>query len=65
MRQYAVLGLGIFGRSIVLNLMKRRDVEVFAIDKTMSYVDEMKDIATQAIRLDSTQNKPQGMMGNA
>ncbi len=57
MKQYAVLGLGIFGKSVVLNLMNKKDVEVFAIDKMMSSVDEMKDIATQAIRLDTTQKE--------
>lgn len=54
MKQYVVLGLGIFGRSIVANLMKKPGVEVFAVDKDMHLVDDMKDIATQSIRLDST-----------
>ncbi len=55
MKQYVVLGLGIFGKSIVVNLMKKPGVEVFAVDKNMHLVDELKDIATQAIRLDATQ----------
>ncbi len=54
MKQYVVFGLGIFGRSIVANLMKKPGVEVFAVDKDMHLVDDMKDIATQSIRLDST-----------
>ncbi len=57
MKQYVVLGLGIFGRSIVVNLMKKPGVEVFAVDKNMHAVEDMKDIATQAIRLDSTQRE--------
>ncbi len=57
MKQYVVFGLGIFGRSIVANLLKKSGVEVFAVDKNMHLVDEMKDIATQAIRLDSTQRE--------
>lgn len=55
MKQYAILGLGVFGKSLVINLMKKNNVEVLAVDKNMDAVDEIKDIATMAMRFDTTQ----------
>lgn len=57
MKQFAIIGIGRFGKSIVERLMTKPSVEVFAIDKDMSNVDNIKNIATDAMRLDSTDKR--------
>jgi len=53
MKQFAVFGLGIFGVSVVKNLMSE-GMEVIAIDKNEKYVEAIKNEVTQAAVLDST-----------
>lgn len=57
MQQYAVIGLGTLGRSLIKRLMTKPSVEVLAIDSDMSQVESIKSVVTQAMRLDSTQKE--------
>lgn len=52
-RQYAILGLGIFGSSVAKTLSEY-NCEVIAVDKDIKCVDRMADIVTQAIQCDIT-----------
>lgn len=52
-RQYAVLGLGIFGSTVAKTLSKF-NCEVIAVDTDIKCVDRMADIVTQAIQCDIT-----------
>lgn len=52
-RQYAVLGLGIFG-STVAKTLSSYDCEVIALDKDEKCVDRMADIVTQSLVCDIT-----------
>jgi len=53
MRKFAVIGLGRFGATLARTLAER-GAEVIAVDKDTKIVDEFKEIATLAVRLDST-----------
>lgn len=53
MRRFAVIGLGKFGGTVVQSLAER-DAEVIAVDKDEKVVDTFAEIATVAVRLDST-----------
>lgn len=52
-KQYAVLGLGRFGRSIVTTLAES-GCDVLACDKDMDLVEEMSQFATHAVQADVT-----------
>lgn len=52
-RQYAVLGLGIFG-STVAKTLSNYDCEVLALDNDIKCVNRMADIVTQAMQCDIT-----------
>lgn len=52
-RQYAVLGLGIFGSTVAKTLSKY-DCDVIAVDNDIRCVDRLADIVTQAIQCDIT-----------
>lgn len=52
-RQYAVLGLGIFGSTVAKTLSKY-NCEVIAVDKDPKCVDRMADVVTQAVVCDIT-----------
>lgn len=52
---YAVIGLGLFGSSIVNTLIKNHQ-EVLVIDKKEESVDKFRDVATEAVVAD-TQNE--------
>ncbi|GAD16847.1 TrkA family potassium uptake protein [Lentilactobacillus otakiensis] len=54
-QNYAVIGLGLFGSSIV-NTLLEHDQEVLVIDKSEARVNEFRDTATEAIVAD-TQNE--------
>lgn len=54
-QNYAVIGLGLFGSSIV-NTLLEHDQEVLVIDKSEARVNEFRDRATEAIVAD-TQNE--------
>jgi len=53
MKQFAVIGLGSFGRKVALTLAKK-GAEVLAIDKDKDKVEDIKDKVVQAVTLDST-----------
>lgn len=52
MQKFAVIGLGRFGSQLAISLAER-NAEVIAIDKDMQAVEQVKDIVTYAVRLDS------------
>lgn len=52
-KQYAVLGLGIFG-STVAKTLSEYDCEVLALDNDLKCVNRMADIVTQAMQCDIT-----------
>ncbi len=52
----AVVGMGLFGRSIAVNLA-RAGAEVIAIDSKMELVEGVKDEVAVAVRLDATDEK--------
>ena len=52
-RQYAVLGLGIFG-STVAKTLSRYNCDVIAVDSDIKCVNRMADIVTQAMQCDIT-----------
>src|SRR3989338_238748 len=53
MRQFAVIGLGRFGFKVAEVLAAKR-AKVIAIDKNPALVEKVKDIVTEALQLDST-----------
>jgi len=53
MRKFAVIGLGRFGATVA-EALARRGAEVIVIDKNPELVERFKEIATLAVRLDST-----------
>jgi trk system potassium uptake protein TrkA len=53
MKQYAVIGLGRFGSSLAKELINE-GVEVLGIDRDEEVVNEMADVLTHAIVVDST-----------
>jgi len=53
MRKFAVIGLGKFGGTVAQSLAKR-GAEVIAIDKDEKLVDSFAEVATLAVKLDST-----------
>lgn len=61
-KQYGVIGLGIFGRTIAQTLSKY-DVDVIAVDKKYQNVEKVADDVTQSAILDSTQLKALQEMG--
>ena len=56
MKQFAVIGLGVFGTSIARNLMKE-GMEVIAIDTSEQNIEAIKNNVTQAAILDSTKEE--------
>jgi trk system potassium uptake protein TrkA len=56
MKQFAVIGLGVFGTSIAQNLMKE-GMEVIAIDTAEKNIEAIKNNVTQAAILDSTKEE--------
>ena len=55
-KQYAVIGIGRFGESLIRELV-RMGHEVLAIDTDESRVQDIADIATQAVQADSMDDK--------
>ncbi len=56
MRQFAVIGLGRFGLSVAKTLSERGH-QVLAIDKDEELVQEISEVVTEAVQLDSTDEK--------
>jgi trk system potassium uptake protein TrkA len=53
MRQFAVIGLGRFGFKVA-EILAEKGVQVIAIDKDPALVEKIRDIVTEAVQLDST-----------
>jgi trk system potassium uptake protein len=53
MRQFAVIGLGRFGFKVA-EILADKGAQVIAIDKDPALVEKIKDIVTEAVQLDST-----------
>ncbi len=53
MRQFAVIGLGRFGFKVA-EVLGAKGVQVIAIDKDITLVEKIRDIVTDALQLDST-----------
>ncbi len=53
MRQFAVIGLGRFGFKVA-EVLGAKGVQVIAIDKDITLVEKIRDIVTDAVQLDST-----------
>ncbi|MEE9260488.1 MAG: TrkA family potassium uptake protein [Candidatus Scalindua sediminis] len=53
MRQFAVIGLGRFGFKVA-EILAEKGVQVIAIDKDHTLVEKARDIVTEAVQLDST-----------
>jgi len=53
---FAVIGLGRFGRSVALNLANK-GAEVLAIDNNEEFVDELRDDVAYAVTMDATDIK--------
>lgn len=56
MKQFAVFGMGVFGVSVALNLMKE-GMEVIAIDNNEKNIELIKNDVTEAAVLDSTKEE--------
>ena len=61
-KEFAVIGLGRFGGSIVRELMSQ-GAQVMAIDHSSERVDEFASIATQAVIADSTDESVLNSLG--
>ena len=61
-KEFAVIGLGRFGGSIVRELMSQ-GAQVMAIDNSSERVDEFAAIATQAVIADSTDESVLNSLG--
>jgi trk system potassium uptake protein TrkA len=56
MDKFLIVGLGVFGRALAENLIKR-GTEVIAVDKNMELIEELSDQVTYTVCLDSTDEK--------
>ncbi len=54
MKRFAVIGLGLLGRTVARELAKHADFEVIAVDVDHDLVQAIADEVTLAVRLDST-----------
>jgi trk system potassium uptake protein TrkA len=62
MKQFAVIGLGTFGARVARALMEK-GAEVIAIDSDPKRVEEIKELVTQALCLDSTDEEALAQSG--
>lgn len=56
MNKYLIIGLGVFGRELAVNLIEK-GVEVIVVDKRMDIIEEIQDKVTYAIKLDATEER--------
>lgn len=56
MRQFAVIGIGRFGHSVAITLAEQ-GCQVLAIDSSEEEIEAVADFVTQAVQLDSTDEK--------
>ncbi|MBI2922993.1 MAG: TrkA family potassium uptake protein [Planctomycetes bacterium] len=52
----AVVGLGLFGRSLAVNLAKA-GVEVYAVDSKLELIDDIRDEVAVAVQMDATDER--------
>lgn len=62
MKQFAVIGVGNFGKYLAMSLYKKGH-EVLVIDKTPNLVNEIKDHVSQAVVADATDRKAMESLG--
>ena len=62
MKQFAVIGVGNFGKYLAISLYKKGH-EVLVIDKTPNLVNEIKDQVSQAVVADATDRKAMESLG--
>lgn len=62
MNTYLIVGLGIFGRELALDLIEK-GAEVIAVDDQMERVEEIQDMVTYAIRLDAIDERALSGLG--
>lgn len=62
MEKFVIIGLGVFGRALAENLIQK-GTEVIAVDKNMDLVEEMRDMVTYAVCMDSTDEKALDTLG--
>lgn len=55
-KKFAIIGLGNFG-SFLASFLENKGAEVLAIDSDMNKLEEVKEMVTRAVRLDSTDEK--------
>lgn len=62
MDKFVIVGLGVFGRSLAENLIQK-GTEVIAVDKNMELIEEVRDLVTYAVCMDSTDEKSLESLG--
>lgn len=62
MDKYIIIGLGVFGRALAEDLINK-GAEVIAVDKDMELVEEIRDLVTYSVCLDSTDEKALDSIG--
>ena len=62
MDKYVIIGLGVFGRALAENLIQKGS-EVIAVDKNMELIEEVRDLVTYAVCMDSTDEKALDALG--
>ncbi|MBX3009658.1 MAG: TrkA family potassium uptake protein [Melioribacteraceae bacterium] len=55
-KKFAIIGLGNFG-GFLANFLEEKGAEVLAIDSDINKLEDVKEIVTRAVRLDSTDEK--------
>jgi len=62
MDKFIIVGLGVFGRSLAENLIQK-GTEVIAVDRNMELIEEVRDLVTYAVCMDSTDEKSLESLG--
>ncbi|HON10946.1 MAG TPA: TrkA family potassium uptake protein [Chitinispirillaceae bacterium] len=62
MDKFVIIGLGVFGRSLAENLAQK-GTEVIAVDRNMELVEEIRDLVTYSVCMDSTDDKALESLG--
>lgn len=56
MKKFAIIGLGYFGDRLAVKLAQK-GADVLAIDESLQKLDELKELVTQTVQLDATDEK--------
>ena len=62
MDKYVIVGLGVFGHSLAENLIQK-GTEVIVLDQDMELIEEVRDLVTYAVCMDSTDEKALDALG--